>query len=129
MQYYESTGRRKSATARVRVFPGGSGEIVVNERSAQEYFPRFGDMDRILGPLKAAQLDGRVNISVHVLGGGQTGQADAVAHGVAQALVKYNPELRPTMRQGGFLSRDPREKERKKPGLKKARKAPTFTKR
>jgi small subunit ribosomal protein S9 len=129
MQYYESTGRRKTATARVRVFPGGTGEITVNERAGAEYFPRPGDMDRVLGPIKLAQLEGRVNVSVHVLGGGQTGQADAVANGVARALLKYNPELRGALRTGGFLTRDSREKERKKPGLKKARKRPTFTKR
>jgi small subunit ribosomal protein S9 len=129
MQYFESTGRRKTATARVRLFPGGNGQITVNERKVEEYFPRPGDMDKVLGPVRAAQMEGRVNVTVHVMGGGQTGQADAVAHGLAQALVKYNSELRPTLRQGGFLSRDPREKERKKPGLKKARKRPTFTKR
>ncbi len=129
MQYFESTGRRKTATARVRIFPGGTGEITVNERKGVEYFPRFGDMDRILGPMRAVQMEGRLNITVHVIGGGQTGQADAVANGIAQALVKYNPDLRPTLRQGGFLTRDDREKERKKPGLKKARKRPTFTKR
>lgn len=129
MAYFESTGRRKTATARVRVTPGGTGTIVVNERKAEEYFPRFGDMDRVLGPLRAAQLEGRVNVSVHVSGGGQTGQAEAVANGVARALLKINEELRPVMRKGGFLTRDDREKERKKPGLKKARKRPTFTKR
>lgn len=129
MQYFESTGRRKTATARVRVFPGGTGEITVNERTGAVYFPRPGDMDRALGPIKIAQLEGRVNVSVHVLGGGQTGQADAVANGVARALLKYNPELRQALRTGGFLTRDSREKERKKPGLKKARKRPTFTKR
>jgi len=129
MQYFESTGRRKTATARVRLFPGGNGQITVNERKAEEYFPRPGDMDKVIGPMRAAQMEGRVNVTVHVMGGGQTGQADAVAHGLAQALVKYNSELRPTLRQAGFLSRDPREKERKKPGLKKARKRPTFTKR
>ncbi len=129
MQYYESTGRRKTATARVRIFPGGTGEITVNERKGTEYFPRYGDMDRILGPMRAVQMEGRLNITVHVLGGGQTGQADAVANGIAHALIKYNPDLRPALRQGGFLTRDDREKERKKPGLKKARKRPTFTKR
>ena len=129
MPYFENTGRRKTATARVRVTPGGSGQIVVNERKVEEYFTRPGDMERIMGPLKAAQMEGRLNITVLVKGGGPTGQVDAVRHGIARALVHYNEELRPTMRQGGFLSRDPREKERKKPGLKKARKAPTFTKR
>lgn len=129
MQYFESTGRRKTATARVRVFPGGNGQITVNERKVEEYFPRPGDMDKVMGPVRAAQMEGRVNVTVHVMGGGQTGQADAVAHGLAQALVKYNAELRAALRASGFLSRDPREKERKKPGLKKARKRPTFTKR
>ncbi len=129
MPYFESTGRRKTASARVRVTPGGTGEMTVNEKPAKDYFPRFGDLDRILGPVRIAQLEGRVNVTVHVLGGGQTGQADAVAQGMARALVKYNPELRSALRAGGFLTRDDREKERKKPGLKTARKRPTFTKR
>jgi small subunit ribosomal protein S9 len=113
----------------VRIFPGGTGTILVNDREAVDYFPRPGDMDKVLGPLRVTQLEGRFNISVHVMGGGQTGQADAVANGLAQALCKLDPELRPALRQSGFLTRDDREKERKKPGLKKARKRPTFTKR
>ena len=129
MQYFESTGRRKTATARVRITPGGNGQITVNDRKAEEYFPRTGDMAKVLGPVRATQMEGRLNISIHVMGGGQTGQVDAVANGIALALTKYNVELRPVLRQQGFLTRDPREKERKKPGLKKARKRPTFTKR
>ncbi len=102
---------------------------MVNERPAEEYFPRLGDMDQILGPLRAAELEGKVDISVKVQGGGVTGQTGAIRHGLARALLKMDPELRPTMRAGGFLTRDARMKERKKPGLKRARKAPTYTKR
>ena len=89
----------------------------------------MGDMDIILDPMKAAEMEGKLDVSVHVKGGGVTGQTGAVRHGVARALLKMEPELRPMMRAGGFLTRDSRMKERKKPGLKRARKAPTYTKR
>ncbi|NIS79327.1 MAG: 30S ribosomal protein S9 [Anaerolineales bacterium] len=128
VQYYEGIGRRKTSSARVRIITG-SGQFMVNERPAEEYFPRLGDMDQILGPLRAAELEGKVDISVKVQGGGVTGQTGAIRHGLARALLKMDPELRPTMRAGGFLTRDARMKERKKPGLKRARKAPTYTKR
>jgi small subunit ribosomal protein S9 len=129
VQYYEGVGRRKTATARVRIFPGGQGRFIVNDKPIEQYFPRFGDIDRILKPLKATASEGRYDITVLVKGGGVTGQADAVAHGVARALIKFDPELRPTLRKEGLLTRDAREKERKKPGLKRARKAPQYTKR
>jgi small subunit ribosomal protein S9 len=129
MQYYEGIGRRKTSTARVRIMPG-SGKFVVNDKPAEVYFPRLGDLDRIKAPLVAAGEDlSRLDISVKVEGGGVTGQADAVRLGLARALLLLNPELRPVLRKGGFLTRDPRVKERKKPGLKRARKAPTYTKR
>jgi small subunit ribosomal protein S9 len=118
-QYYEGIGRRKSSTARVRI-SDGSGEFVVNEKSLDEYFPRIGDAGTILGAL---------DVSALVKGGGVTGQTDAVKLGLARALLKMDPELRTTLRRGGYLTRNPREKERKKPGLKRARKAPTYTKR
>jgi small subunit ribosomal protein S9 len=127
-QYYEGIGRRKTATARVRII-NGSGNIVVNGKSGTEYFVRLGDMQDILAPLHAAGLEGKLDVSVIVQGGGQTGQTGAVQHGLARALVEMDPALRPAMRAGGFLTRDARMKERKKPGLKRARKAPTYTKR
>jgi len=128
--YYEGVGRRKSATARVRIYTDDQlGQAVVNGRSAKEYFPRIGDMDSIMEPLEATGLAGRFFVSVIVKGGGVTGQANAIRHGLARALLKSDPELRPVLRKGGFLTRDPRVKERKKPGLKRARKAPQYTKR
>ena len=128
--YYEGIGRRKSASARVRLYTGeNSGEMVVNGRPAQEYFTRRGDIQAIREPLEAVGLEGNFFISVLVAGGGVNGQAEAVRHGVARALLKSDPELRPLLRKGGFLTRDPRVKERKKPGLRRARKAPQYTKR
>ena len=127
-QYYEGIGRRKTSSARVRI-ETGSGNFVVNGKPLQEYFPRGGDVDCIMGPLQSAELEGRLDVSVLVQGGGITGQTGAVRHGLARALLEMDPELRPKMRQGGFLTRDARMKERKKPGLKRARKAPTYTKR
>ncbi len=128
--YYEGVGRRKTATARVRLYTDDrQGDIVVNGKPAEEYFPRLGDMKTILEPLQATGLEGRFFISVLVKGGGISGQAGAVRHGIARALLKSDPELRPVLRKGGFLTRDARVKERKKPGLKRARKAPQYTKR
>jgi len=127
-RYYEGIGRRKTATARVRLYPG-SGEILINDKSLEDYFPRLRDQRMVLAPLETVNMQSAFAISVKVQGGGITGQAGAVAHGVARALLEVNPALRPTLREGGFLTRDPREKERKKPGLKRARKAPQYTKR
>ena len=127
-RYYEGVGRRKRAVARVRLFPG-SGDFVVNGRSLQEYFTRQWHLLHLLEPLKVTNTEGRFDISVKVKGGGITGQAGAIRLGIARALVKYDPNLRPVLRKGGFLTRDPREKERKKYGLKRARKAPQYTKR
>ena len=128
-QYFEGIGRRKRATARVRMFPGGAGNITVNDKQVDDYFPRAGDTGVLREPLRTVDLDSTVDITVHVQGGGVTGQRDAVRMGIARAIVKYDEQMQPSMRTGGFLTRDPREKERKKPGLKRARKAPTYTKR
>ena len=128
-QYYEGIGRRKTATARVRLFPGGTGNIIINDKDGDEYLSRFGDVDIILEPLRAIGQDRGYNISIHVNGGGVTGQRDAIQLGIARALVKIDPDLKPTLKDGKFLTRDARAKERKKPGLKRARKAPTYTKR
>lgn len=127
-QYYEGVGRRKASTARVRVM-SGTGQIIVNEKPIEEYFPRMGDSQNIIAPLSTVRQSGSVDVSVLVKGGGVTGQTDAVQLGLARALLKMNPDYKPALRKGGFLTRDPREKERKKPGLKRARKAPTYTKR
>lgn len=127
-KYYQGTGRRKCATARVRIF-SGSGTVIVNNKTLEEYFPRERDRMIVKGPLAAVGMENTFHVSVKVLGGGVTGQAGAVAHGLARALTDANPDLRPALRKSGFLSRDPREKERKKPGLKRARKAPQYTKR
>ena len=127
-QYYEGIGRRKASTARVRIMTG-SGDISVNQSPLEEYFPRLGDAASILETLETAGHRNSLDITVLVKGGGVTGQTGAVQLGVARALLKMDPDLRPVLRKGGFLTRDSREKERKKPGLKRARKAPTYTKR
>lgn len=129
VQYYEGIGRRKTSTARVRLM-AGSGSFIVNQKTIVDYFTRTGDVQTILEPLEAAgEALNTFDISVIVKGGGVTGQTDAVKLGLARALIKMNPDYRPVLRKGGFLTRDAREKERKKPGLKRARKAPTYTKR
>jgi small subunit ribosomal protein S9 len=129
MEYYEAVGRRKAATARVRLFPGGDGAIVVNDRPLEKYFVRGEDILRLKEPLRLTATENRFTVSVKVQGGGISGQAGAVRLGIARALLKVDPDLRPILRKGGMLTRDAREKERKKPGLKRARKAPQYTKR
>jgi small subunit ribosomal protein S9 len=129
VQYYEGVGRRKQSIARVRIM-SGSGLFTVNEKDAPVYFNRLGDLESVLAVLKAAGQDAKsYDITVKVLGGGVTGQTDSVQLGLARAMVKMNAENVSAMRKGGFLTRDARVKERKKPGLKRARKAPTYTKR
>ena len=129
VQYYEGIGRRKESTARVRLM-SGTGSFIVNDKPIDGYFTRLGDMEAILGPLEAAGMDrATFDVTVKVQGGGVTGQTDAVQLGLARALVKMNNELTAALRKGGYLTRDARIKERKKPGLKRARKAPTYTKR
>jgi small subunit ribosomal protein S9 len=129
-QYYRGTGRRKTASARVRVFPGGQGEIVINGRSLQEYFgARVTYEGMVMEPLRLTNKADEVNVSVKVRGGGTTGQAGAIRHGIARALVHMDENLRLPLKKAGMLTRDPRVKERKKPGLKRARKRPTYTKR
>lgn len=129
VQYYEAVGRRKESTARVRVM-GGSGRFTVNEKEAAVYFPRVGDLHDILRAFTAVGQDAnKYDITVKVNGGGVTGQTEAVRLGVARALVLLNGDWVSALRKHGLLTRDARIKERKKPGLKKARKAPTYTKR
>jgi small subunit ribosomal protein S9 len=129
IQYYEGLGRRKAATARVRLYPDSEGSFVVNDKPVEEYFSRDIDQLNIRQPFKVSGTEGRFGISVKVNGGGVTGQAGAVRLGIARALLKVDPDYRKTLRQNGMLTRDPRAKERKKPGLKRARKAPQYTKR
>ncbi len=129
VQYFEGIGRRKESSARVRLM-NGTGKIVVNEKLAEEYFTRMGDMEKVLQPLQATGQElSTYDITVIVKGGGVTGQVDSVQLGLARALVKMNHDYVAMLRKYGLLTRDARIKERKKPGLKRARKAPTYTKR
>jgi len=127
VQYY-GTGRRKSSTARVRLVPG-TGRIIVNKRDAEEYFPYESLRTIIKQPLVTTETEGGYDVLVNVDGGGFTGQAGAIRHGVSRALLVADPEYRAALKAAGFLTRDPRMKERKKPGLKSARRAPQFSKR
>lgn len=129
VQYYEGIGRRKESTARVRIM-SGSGKFSVNGKPLEAYFTRLGDPETAMAPLQTVgENPERLDISVVVRGGGVTGQAAAVKLGMARALLKLNPDFRSVLRNAGYLTRDARIKERKKPGLKRARKAPTYTKR
>jgi small subunit ribosomal protein S9 len=128
-QYYEGVGRRKEASARVRIFPGGTGRVVINDREGAEYMSRAGDLEILLQPLTILGQERSFDVSVHVNGGGISGQRDAIRLGLARALLKLDPENKATLRSNNLVSRDNRIKERKKPGLKRARKAPTYTKR
>lgn len=124
----QSTGRRKGAIARVRVRPGG-GKITVNQRDVAVYFPSKAHQMILSEPLRITSTDEVYDIDVSLSGGGVSGQAGALRLGIARALVELDPETRPTLKKAGFLSRDQREKESKKYGLKKARKAPQYSKR
>ncbi len=127
VQYY-GTGRRKTSVARVRLVPG-SGRVVVNKRDAEDYFPYETQRLILKQPLVATETEGTYDVLVNVDGGGYTGQAGAIRHGVARALLQADPEYRKTLKQEGYLTRDSRMKERKKYGLKGARRAPQFSKR
>jgi small subunit ribosomal protein S9 len=128
--YYQGTGRRKTAVARVRVYPDGEGEVVINNRTLREHFgARFLYEKVVLAPLRLVNMEKDLNVTVLVRGGGVSGQAGAVRAGIARALVQMDQELRPALKKAGMLTRDARVKERKKPGLKRARKRPTYTKR
>ena len=125
---YRGTGKRKTSVARVILRPG-NGTTWFNGRSIEEYFPRAAHRTIALAPLKTAEAEGTYDIRVRVHGGGSSGQAGAVRHGVARALVEADPNLRVPLKRAGFLTRDARQVERKKAGLHKARKAPQFSKR
>lgn len=123
------TGRRKKAIARVRLIPAGSGNIVINDRSLEDYFPQGTLQYIVKQPIVLTSTESAYDIVVNVCGVGFTGQAGAIRHGISRALIQAQPELRPALKKEGFLTRDPRAKERKKYGLKKARRAPQFSKR
>ena len=128
-QYQYGTGRRKSSIARVRVYEGGTGSITINGRDIDDYFGLDTLKLIVRQPLVATELVGKVDIVCTVQGGGVTGQAGAIRHGISRALLGVNAEYRATLKAAGFLTRDPRMKERKKYGLKAARRAPQFSKR
>ena len=128
-KYFYGTGRRKSSVARVRVYENGTGSIIINGREIDNYFGLDTLKLIVNQPLVAANLVGKVDVVVTVAGGGVSGQAGAIRHGVSRALLLLNPEFRAALKAAGFLTRDPRMKERKKYGLKAARRAPQFSKR
>ena len=128
-KYFYGTGRRKSSVARVRVYENGTGSIIVNGRDIDEYFGLETLKLLVRQPLVTTDTLGKVDIVATVTGGGVTGQAGAIRHGVARALLNVDPEFRAALKSAGFLTRDPRMKERKKYGLKAARRAPQFSKR
>ena len=126
--YFRGTGRRKTAVAQVRLLTG-NGAIIINGVPYEELYPRLEHRRAILQSLLITESVGKYNAVVKVTGGGISGQSGAISHGIARALVRANESLKPILRQGGLLTRDSRAKERKKPGLKRARKAPQYTKR
>lgn len=126
---YWGTGRRKKAVARVRVLAGGTGVVTINKRPIDDYFPLDTLKLIVNQPFAETDTVGKFDVVVNVRGGGPTGQAGAIRHGIARALCNVDSTYRPALKKAGFLTRDPRMKERKKPGLKKARKAPQFSKR
>ena len=128
-KYFYGTGRRKSSVARVRVYENGTGSIIINGREIDNYFGLDTLKLVVNQPLVSADLVGKVDVVVTVAGGGVSGQAGAIRHGISRALLQLNPEFRATLKAAGFLTRDPRMKERKKYGLKAARRAPQFSKR
>ena len=128
-QYQYGTGRRKSSVARVRVYEGGTGSIIINGRDIEEYFGLETLKMVVRQPMVATETLGKFDVVCTVAGGGVTGQAGAIRHGISRALLLASEDYRPIMKKAGFLTRDPRMKERKKYGLKAARRAPQFSKR
>jgi len=128
-KYYQGTGRRKNAIARVRIYEKGKGGIIINNKNLEEFFKFFEYKQQAISPLELTDKKDKLDVMVKVSGGGQRGQAEAIRHGIARALVDMDQELKPVLRKNGYLTRDPRAKERKKPGLKRARRAPQWRKR
>jgi small subunit ribosomal protein S9 len=128
-EYLYAVGRRKSSVAQVRVYKKGEGKITINAKDIDKYFPAKILQDKLTAALKTAGQQDKLDVSIKVKGGGSSGQAEAIRHGIARALIQLNPNFRKPLKKSGYLTRDPRRKERKKPGLKKARKAPQWKKR
>jgi small subunit ribosomal protein S9 len=128
-KYFYGRGGRKTAIARVRFYSKGKGEIIINDKDYKEYFPNKELQDTVLKPLVLAGVEKTGRVTVRVVGGGKIAQSEAVRHGLSRALEVFTPELRPILKAEGFLTRDPRVKERKKPGLRRARRAPQWSKR
>ena len=126
--YFYGTGRRKHSVARVRVY-NGTGKVTINGRDIEDYFGLDTLKLLVRSPMVLTETDGKFDVVVNVIGGGCSGQAGAIRHGLSRALLQYDPALRPALKKAGFLTRDPRMKERKKYGLKAARRAPQFSKR
>jgi len=124
----QATGRRKSSVARVRLHEG-TGRVVINDRSLEDFFPTMAQRIRVLEPLRVGEVEGRYDVHATVHGGGTTGQTDALRLGIARGILELIPELRPVLKSNGLLTRDARRVERKKYGLRKARRAPQYTKR
>lgn len=127
-KYYGAVGRRKEAVARVRIY-AGTGQILINGRDYKQYYTNEIQKGAIYAPLKLLGLEKKYDVSAIVSGGGKTGQLDAICHGISRALIESDEGYKTTLKKSGFLTRDPRVKERKKYGLKRARKAPQFSKR
>lgn len=127
--YFEGLGRRKTSVARVRIYPSKKSEITINDKPLENYFPTAALRDIVLSALKKAKPEKNFRITVKAHGGGIFSQAGALRHGLSRALIKFDAELKPALKKAGFLTRDPRMKERRKFGLKKARRAPQWSKR
>ncbi len=127
--YFYANGYRKTSTAKVRLFPKGKGDVSINGLPMDKYLKTGAQFQSVLAPLKSVGMEGTVDMTIMVAGGGMIGQAEAIRHAVARALTALDLTLRPTLKKAGFLTRDPRAKERKKPGLKRARRAPQWSKR
>lgn len=130
MERIYATGKRKTAVARVWIIPGGEGKVIVNDKPFTEYFKdHIVAEDVIYAPFRVTGLLGKFDVMCTVCGGGKSAQAEAIRHGIARALVNYNPELKPVLKKAGYITRDPREKERKKYGLRGARRGQQYSKR
>jgi small subunit ribosomal protein S9 len=127
--YFEGTGRRKTAVARVRISTKGEKDFIINNKKLKEYFPSVGKKKAVTEPLDLMSNAEKFSVSVKVKGGGVTAQSEAIRHGLSRALIKFNPDFRKRLKKAGFLTRDPRMRERKKFGLKRARRAPQWSKR
>ena len=129
VRYFYATGKRKSSIAKVRLIPDGKGDIKINEKLLLDYFPLGTLRSKVMSPLKLVGKDKELNSTIVVRGGGINSQAEAIRHGISRALLEIDPELRTTLKKAGYLTRDPRVKERKKPGLHRARRGQQFSKR